>query len=236
MCFDQCPAEYRDRYVDGLALELTEALAFGSAMHLGLEAHFQGHDAELAFRRAWKSYQPALGPTTPGLTGTGLVLLEKVAELGLHGVPERGFSLDTEADLGAPIVGALDLYDAEAGVVYDFKTTRGAWSEARAETEVWQPMLYTQAIWEETGQLPEFEYIVLNRVTAKLSRFRRSWTPETWLEQMNRAWERMREVSVAVASGHLECHGEHGFCGECGGRWDHDHKCDPEISSRRIRL
>jgi hypothetical protein len=239
MLFDQCRSEFRARYVDGVAIEPTEAMCFGKAVHMGLESHYNGQDGERAFRAAWKAESAALAAlgrvVQRGLTAIGLSLIDQVLDLGLKGVPERGFALDTNVELGAPIIGALDLYDAASGVIYDFKTTRGVWSQERAQAEVWQPMLYTWAVVEETGDWPAFEYIVMNRVTGKLDRFRRQWTSEEWWDQMNAAWRHMCETAVAVAQDHLECHNLHGYCPECGERWSHDHVCD-EHHSRRISL
>jgi hypothetical protein len=240
MLFEQCPAEFRSRYVDGVAVEPTEAMLFGSAVHHGLESHFNGQDGEHAFRAAWKAEAQRLhtlwgASVSPTLTGMGLRLIEQVQALDLHGVPERGFSLDTNAELGAPIIGALDLYDQGNNIVYDFKTTRGVWSQDRAQSEVWQPLLYTYAAWDETGNWPQFEYIVLNRMTGALSRFRREWTADEWVDQMNVAWSRMVAISTAVAQDKLECHDKHGYCLECGERWGHDHVCN-ESHSKRIRL
>lgn len=239
MTFEQCPGEYKARYVDERPFELTEPLAFGKAMHQALEAYYQGQpDYELVFRRAWRQQAQELGGQVHRqLTGTGLVLLDKVIELGLAGVPERGFALDTESDLGAPIVGAVDLWSLDPPVVYDFKTTRGRWSQARAQAEIYQPLLYTWAFWEETTIWPAFEYVVLDRVTGQLSRFRREWTQESWWEEMGQCWIRMRQIAALVAGGLLECHGKHGFCPECGERWGHDHLCDETVhTARRIRL
>lgn len=238
MLFDQCPAIFRERYVEGVAIEQTEALCFGKAVHMGLEAHYNGQDGERAFRAAWKSFATVeLGNRVHrDLTGTGIELLDKVIALDLKGVPERGFSIDTNVELGAPIIGAIDLYDKANNVVYDFKTTRGSWSQERAQREQWQPYLYTYAVWEETGQWPAFEYIVGNRATGTLTRFRREWTAEQWWDEMSALWVRMCEVSVAVAQDRLACHGKHGYCQECGERWTHDHACDETTHSRRVVL
>jgi len=234
MLFDLCPASFKERYVDGVALEPTEAMRFGSAVHRGLEAHFQGEDGVRSFRADWKAAREELGRADPGLTAMGLTLLEAVFELNLSGTPERGFSWDTNEDLGAPVVGAVDLWDAEHGVIYDFKTTIGAWSQQRAQKEVWQPCLYSHAFWLETDVWPRFEYIVLNRATGALSRFTRDWTTETYLEQMGEVWDRMREISTRVNADLLDCSGKHGYCPECGSRWSHDHVCGP--TSGRVRL
>jgi hypothetical protein len=230
MLFDQCPALFKERYLDGVPLVETEVMAFGKAVHLGLEQHFRGGDGERAFRAAWKQF-PATNST---LTGVGLTLLDKVFELQLSGEPERWFSLDTD-ELGAPTVGAVDLWDQVNHVVYDFKTTIGAWSQARAEREVWQPVLYTWAFVDVTDELPDFEYIVLNRATRALDRFHRKWTPDGYFEQMSLAWGRMRTIAVMVSADVLACHEQHGFCPECGGRWAHDHVCDTG-TTERIRL
>jgi hypothetical protein len=235
MLFEQCPAEYRRRYIDGEALELTEALCFGKAIHQGLEAHFNGEDGEYLFRAVWKSEAARLnGGVHRDLTGTGLTLLDKVFALELKGAAEKEFKLSADLVVGKPIVGAVDLW-GENNVLYDFKTTRGRWSAERAQTEVWQPILYSWAALEESGELPAFEYIVLNRVTGQLDRFRRQWTEEEWGEQWSGCYDRMRYISAAVAAGEMECHGNHGYCPECGARWSHDHVCD-EPHSKRIRL
>jgi hypothetical protein len=235
MVFDICPGEYKSRYVDGVAFEPTEATAFGTAVHLALEAHYNGNaDHELVFRRSWKEQTQDM-PVRRGLLGTGLELLDKCIALNLKGIPERPFSLDTP-EIGAPTVGAIDLWGEEDAIVYDFKTTRGKWSQARAQSEIWQPSLYTWAFWDETGRWPSFEYIVMNRVTGQLDRFRRETSEEEWLKQMDFAWRRMREISSTIAEGNLVCHGKHGYCPECGDRWGHEHVCDPITSGRKIRL
>jgi len=225
---------WKARYVDEQPFELTEAMAFGQAVHGGLEAHFRGDDGVFAFRSAWRVYRQQLGDVDPELTRMGMDLIDQVIDLDLHGVPERGFSIDTNEELGAPIVGAIDLWGAD-GTNYDFKTTRGLWSQERAQKELWQPVLYTWARWiEEPAHTGDFEYIVLNRVNGQLQRFRRAWTPDEVNEAMNEAWERMRLITSEARAGRFECHGKHGFCPECGARWAHDHVCG--TVAERIRL
>jgi PD-(D/E)XK nuclease superfamily len=236
MVYDQCPAEYRRRYVEGVAFEPTEATAFGQAIHQGLEAHFGGQDGEQLFRAVWKSEAAKLGGQVHrSLTAVGLELLDKVFALDLRGTAERPFVLRTDLILGKPIVGAIDLW-GDDGTIYDFKTTRGRWSQDRAQTELWQPVLYAWVGLEETGVVPDFEYIVLNRVTGQLDRFRRRWLDEeAWAAQWCSAYDRMRTISAAVAADELDCHGKHGYCPECGARWSHEHVCE-EPTSRRLQL
>lgn len=238
MLFDQCPANFKERYVDGVAVEPSEAMLFGSAVHRGLEAHYNGDDGERAFRAAWKvAVEHDLGGEAHrDLTGMGITLLDKVMALNLKGIPERRIDIDTNLELGAPIIGAIDLWDPTEQVVYDFKTTRGSWSQERAQREQWQPLLYTYAVWEETGTWPAFEYIVANRATGRLDRFRREWTADQWVDEINALWTRMIEVSIEVARGRLDCNGRHGHCQECGERWTHDHTCDETTRSRRVVL
>lgn len=221
MLWEQCPGSFKERYIDGVWTPATEAMAFGSAVHAGLEEHFRGGNGDLAFRRKWKDY----GTDGEYLTATGLDLLDLVYDLGLRGHPEWGFELETP-DLGANIVGYVDLL-GEDGTVYDFKTTRGKWSQARAQKETWQPLLYTWAALNEDVMRYQggFEYIVLNRDTRQLDRFRREWTPEEWAAQANEMWDRARCIANDCAADRFDCHGKHGFCPECGDRWQHGHQC-----------
>jgi PD-(D/E)XK nuclease superfamily len=223
--FEQCRQAFKARYVDEEPFQMTEAVAFGQAVHMGLEAHYHGDDGERAFRAAWKQFGLELGRVDASLTRTGLQLLEQVYALDLSGVPERGFSLDTNEELGAPIVGAVDLWGDD--VVYDFKTTRGAWSQERAQKEAWQPLLYTRAYFDETDRWPAFEYIVLDRVQGTLSRFERQWTTDEWVVQHDALCARMAAIAQAVRAGDFDCRGSHGYCPECGDRFSHDHACMP---------
>src|SRR5262245_13618670 len=123
MLYEQCPLLFKERYVDGVAIVPTEAMAFGSAVHLGLEAHYNGGDGIRAFRAAWKQSVLELGQVDRSLTAMGMTLIDEVVDLGLQGIPECGFSIDTNDELGAPVIGAADLWDPSSNTIFDFKTT-----------------------------------------------------------------------------------------------------------------
>jgi hypothetical protein len=227
MLWDQCPGSFKERYIDGVWTPPTEAMAFGSAVHAGLEEHFRGGNGDLAFRRKWKEY----GTDGDYLTATGLDLLDLVYDLNLSGSPEWGFELQTP-ELGANTIGFIDLVGSD-GIVYDFKTTRGKWSQARAQKELWQPLVYTLAVLDVNPDFQgDFEYIVLNRDTRQLDRFRREWTADEWVAEVNAMWDRARIIGNDCAADRFECHGKHGFCPECGDRWQHGHTCGTPMLPR----
>ena len=204
-CYDDCPAEFYQRYVLHEPMDIDPPMQFGTAVHKGLEVHFRGADGDLAFRRTWRESIPnlrAAGYVVPNsLVEVGLCMIERVAALGISGEPERKIWIRTDAYLGAPLLGYVDLWSAETNTIYDFKTTLGAWGEARAEREVWQPCLYSYAYWIETEILPAFEYIVLNRSTGELQRFRTQRTHEQISDMLTRA----RQIAVSVAAEDWTC-------------------------------
>lgn len=204
-CFEECPAEYRRRYVLHEPMEPNTAMWFGTAVHKGLEAHYRGEDGELAFRRKWRECRAQLLEAgvivSEQLFETGLDLIEKTAALGLSGEPERKVWVRTDAYLTAPLLGYVDLWCADRHTIVDFKTTVGTWSAVRAEREMWQPCLYSYAYWLETDVLPKFEYIVLNRATGDVQRFETQRTIEQIMDMLSRA----REIAVAINNEQWEC-------------------------------
>ena len=236
VCWDACPQEFFQRYVEQVPMSPTEALHFGTAVHKGLEAHFRGDDGELAFRRTWRELTAELRQlgheVASHLSRTGLELIEKVVRLGLVGEPERQVWMRTDCYLGAPILGYVDLWSPQTNTIYDFKTTVGAWSAARAEKETWQPCLYSYAYRSEFGVLPRFEYIVLNRVTGVLERFETQRSDDQIMDALSRA----RDIAVAVQQELFECQCRTGAdCPECSVKWEHGHVCDLSRHPR-IRL
>ena len=109
----------------------------------------------------------------------GLRMVDQVNALNLNqdgrSAPEHWFELD--ADWTYPVVGAVDLWcppsSQHGAVIYDFKTTVGAWSQERAERECWQPILYAWAYARAYDVVPIFRYLVLNRVDGTVNTFER---------------------------------------------------------------
>lgn len=236
LCWEQCPAEFYARYIAKHPEEPTEAMLFGSAIHQALETHYKGGDRELTFRAAWKTYvtNALHGDVNPNLTAIGLDLLDETVALGLEGESEWGFQLATEETWGAPTVGFVDLVSTDRQRVFDFKTTTGAWSAARAAREIWQPTLYSWAVADGFQQWPwpTFTYVVLNKVTRHVELFEAPLPEERWPAMDEAA----RAIALRVASDDFACHGKHGSCPECGSTWQHGHVCDLTGAPPRIRL
>lgn len=196
--WDQCPREFYRRYVLREPVEPNVPMWFGTAVHKGLEAHYRGADGELAFRRSWRECRTQLEAAGCRVSGdlfeVGMALIEKVVALDLVGEPERKIWVRSDAYLTAPLLGYVDLWSPTNHTIYDFKTTIGVWGDARAERETWQPALYSWAYWLETETLPAFEYIVLNRLTRNVQRFRTQRTHE----QISDALIRARQIAVAI--------------------------------------
>lgn len=205
MAWDECPQEFHRRYILAEPIEPNVPMWFGTAVHKGLEEHYRGGDGELAFRRKWRECTAQLtstGKRIPSdLFDVGMTLIERVAALGLSGIPERKVWVRSDAYLTAPVLGYVDLWSQETHTIFDFKTTLGSWSEKRAEREMWQPCIYSWAYWLETETLPEFEYIVLNRSTAGVQRFRTKRTHEQIMDCLSRA----REIATAITSEQWDC-------------------------------
>jgi hypothetical protein len=205
--YDRCPQLFYERYILKLPQAPHIERLFGIAVHRGLEAHFRGLDHELTFLLDWRNAVKECAasgiaiPNKNDLTARGLDLIEMVRALNLSGEPEQKITC-IAADLPVPFLGVVDL--VSDGVIYDYKTTAFGWTQQRADTEPWQPAIYSQAYAEaHDGDLPRFEFIILPRVTGPLQRFESSRT----FGQIYTMFERARAIYQAIEAKQFECIG-----------------------------
>jgi len=250
MLYEQCPQEYKARYIDGVASKPSLAMLFGHSVHTALEALHQGQggacldtaslieDARSRYVEEFDAARRSLaveGITASGeLYVQGLHMIDQVAAMRLqdgHCRAERWMSIPTEwGGRDWPVVGAIDLWcppwSRHGAVVWDFKTTVGGWSEARAARERWQPLLYSWAYVRAYDQLPTFRYLVLNRATGTVEAFDRKWaSKKAWLDDFHDLEFVAEEIADAIADGDFDCTKRHGNCLECGRPFGHEHVC-----------
>lgn len=206
--YDWCPAAWKARYVDGITEPPTEAMLFGTAVHKGCEQHYRGEDGIGAFVSNW-TYQAgcltAAGvPVNPRLEMLGVRLVKQVRALGLAGETER--RVDVRVAGLPPLHGYVDLWDPEHNTVLDFKTSASAWTARKLERQVWQPAIYSQAVWEETTELPRFAFIVLPKDGSPIQRLDATRSARQLVE----AFDRARAIYAKMQALDLPCRcGQH---------------------------
>lgn len=196
--------------------------------------------------------QPVMA--TASLYNEGLRMLDLVSNMKLNAdqqsEPERWFTLPTGAratpssssyDWGMPTIGAVDLWSPpwsqHGAVIFDFKTTLGSWSQARAEKEMWQPMLYTWAYRRAYDVIPTFRYVVLSRSNGTVQVFDRTWANQrTWNDDLAGLLFRADAIAEAVQNGNFACTKAHGSCLECGRSYGHHHVCQDGARPNKIKL
>lgn len=202
-CYALCPAIYHERYVQKLFPPPEPERLFGIAVHQALEAHYRGQDDELVFLKAWRESLVQLDqsrfPNITTLKHRGLELLSQVRALNLDGEPERRISV-LAAGITIPIFGYVDLW--ADNLVVDFKTTGFNWTQQKADTQVFQPAIYSQAYaLEHDGQLPRFQFIVLPRVESPIQVLDGSRS----FEQIFEAFEHARVIHQAIEAQEFDC-------------------------------
>jgi hypothetical protein len=190
-CYAYCPAEFYKRYVLKRDEPPTPERCFGTAVHQGLEAYFHGQDDELTFLRAWREAKAHLAAADQifgkGLPERGLELLEMVRNLGLSGEPERHIVV-TAPDIPIPIIGYTDLWSE--GHIVDFKTAGYGWTQDKANQQLFQPAIYSQAHSDEYGEIPRFTFVVLPRIQGPIQILDGTRTGD----QIIAAFDRAREI------------------------------------------
>jgi hypothetical protein len=202
--YDRCPQLFFERYILKLPQPPAAERMFGTAIHCGIEAHFRGQDHELAYLQSWRTSARECkqsGVFVPDLTARGLELIDMVISLGLAGDPEQEI-LTLIAGIPLPLYGIADLISP--GRIIDFKTTQFGWTQDRADRELWQPAIYSQAYAEaHDGEYPRFEFVVLPRAFGPLQRFDGTRTPG----QIFETFERARAIYNAIEAKQFECRG-----------------------------
>lgn len=189
-CYEYCPAEFHKRYVLKRDQPPNVERMFGTAVHKGLEAQFSEQDDELAFLREWKrarvELQEAHQAISSGLITRGLELLAMVRRLGLQGEPERRIGVVHHA-IPLPFIGYVDLW--REGEIIDFKTTGYAWKQDKADRQMFQPAIYSQAHADQYGTIPKFTFVVLPRIAGPLQLLDGSRTGDQIIAAFDRALE-----------------------------------------------
>lgn len=206
--YQLCPVIYRERYVLNLFPPPQPERLFGVAVHAGLEAQFQGLDDEMQFLKTWREASSTLDKDKfPGLTalrGRGLELLGMVRELGLHGEPERVVSV-VWPGFKIPFLGYADLWSD--GTIYDFKTTGFGWTQTKADQQMFQPAVYSQAYCDEHGHYPEFKFVVMSRIPGPIQILDATRTGE----QIEASFAEAYKIHLAIENQEFDC--------TCGGRY-----------------
>lgn len=201
-CYAWCPAEFHKRYVLKQDDPPTVERMFGTSVHKGLEALFKGEDAELAFLRDWRQSKRTLQAAEQvfgsGLDARGLELVEMVSNLGLQGVPEQHI-LIAAPDFNIPFIGYVDLWSE--GHIYDFKTTGWGWSQDKADAQIFQPAIYSQAHADAYGSIPKFTFVVLPRMQGPVQLYDGTRTGD----QILQAFDKAREIHEAIEAKQFDC-------------------------------
>lgn len=209
MSYAWCPAQFYRRYILGIKDPPTMEMLFGTSVHAGLEAMFHNEDEELAFLRDWRAAKATLTDVHPsfllGLDERGLELLAQVRRLNIKGEPERRIGVVTHT-IPLPFIGYADLWDAESKTVYDFKTTGFAWSQKKADAQIFQPAIYSQAFADEYGYIPRFVFVVLTRNPGPAKVFEATRTGD----QILAAFAQARWIYDQIEAGQFDC-----SCGKC---------------------
>lgn len=198
-CYEWCPAEFEKRYVFKRDEPPTSERLFGTAVHKGIEAHYLGEDHELAFLGAWRDakreLQAAHQPVQSWLTERGLELIDQVRSLNLTGETERRIGV-IHPDIPLPFIGYVDLWSE--GNIYDFKTTGFTWKPNKADAQIFQPAIYSQAHADVFGTIPSFTFVVLSRVAGPPQLIDATRTGDQILAAFDRAKEILDLIEARV--------------------------------------
>lgn len=177
----RCPAMWRARYVDKLVLPTTPAMAWGTAFHKALEAGHNGHDAELAWLRAWNDGHAAIGETFRPNKAHGLALLEEFDKRGLmvRCPAEVKFRLPLPRGVvPVPILGYMDAIPTDE--IREYKTSAGGWwNETKAQL-AFQTHVYGWAHQRLYRQRKRVRYVVFGTRSPTLDEYLVEFSPDVF--------------------------------------------------------
>lgn len=197
-----CPAEFFKRYILQRDEPPTPERSFGTAVHKGLEAMMLGEDEDLAFLRSWRELKLELDAADQifgkGLPERGLELLSMVRDLNLSGIPERRIDV-IWPDIPLPFIGYTDLWSE--GHIVDFKTSGYGWTQDKADAQIFQPAIYSQAHADEYGYLPKFSFVVLPRIQGPVQILDGTRSGQ----QITDAFDQAKKILEQIEAGKFNC-------------------------------
>ena len=233
--FQRCPLKWHFRYVEKLPEEsIGAALAFGSAIHAGLERHFQHlletdkqadlEELLLAYDDCWKSYDAALlnfgrGDDADSLRELGEKMFRAFQENEfaspdgtIVGIEEP---MRAEFVPGMPdVVARVDLVvqsDDEL-VVTDFKTSRSRWNAGQVTQQAEQLLMYADLAGKAIGgKQIRLQFAVLTKAKTPALELHEVEFDARRLERSKvvfaRVWEAIKAGNVFPVPSQMNCCG-----------------------------
>jgi putative RecB family exonuclease len=233
--FQRCPLKWHFRYVDKLPDEsIGSALAFGSAIHAGLERHFQQlletgkrpgiGELLLAYDDCWQSYDARL--LTFG-RGEDADSLRELGEKMFTAFQEHDFSstdgtivaieepLRAEFIPGMPdLVARVDLavQTGDELVVTDFKTSRSRWNPGQVDLQAEQLLLYSDLARKVLGDRKiRLQFAVITKAKTPVVELHEVELNEARLDRtravFSQVWDAIQSGIVYPAPSQMNCWG-----------------------------
>ena len=232
--FVRCPLKWYFRYVEKLPEEVIgAALAFGSAVHAGLERHFQqlletGNTPALdellkAYDECWKSYDAKLlkfgrGDDADSLRELGEKMFRafRASEFASPAGTIVGIEEPMRAEFvpGIPeVVARMDLavQSDDELTVTDFKTSRGRWNSEQVAQQAEQLLVYADLAGKVIGgKQIKLQFAVLTKAKAPVLELHEVEFDSARLDRtkavFSRVWDAIKSGNVYPAPSPLNCH------------------------------
>ena len=222
--YRQCPLKWHFRYIERLPEEvLGSALVFGSAVHSGIERHFQTlletgnapttEELLEAFDECWTSFDSGLIKFGKGDNAqTMRELAEKMFTTfqASHFANPKGTIVAVEESMraefvtGVPDVLArvdLAVQSGDELVLTDFKTSRSRWSANQAQSQAEQLLLYADLAGRVLdGKQIKLQFAVVTKAKTPVIEVHEVEFDETKLNRTKRVFEK---AWSAIQDGHF---------------------------------